>query len=126
MVLKLLREEFRLDVSDARSKSWEEFQDVEFDFVITLCDSAKETCPVYPGKPILAHWSSPDPAAFAGDEKATSHLFFEVAQQIKRRLELLTSLPFEKLDELRLELATKEIGEKEKITLPQQSESFQQ
>ena len=125
LALKLLQEDFQIDVSDARSKSWEEVKDVAFDFVITLCDSAKETCPVYPGKPILGHWSSPDPAAFAGDEKAAAHAFFQVAQQIKRRIELLTSLPFEKLDELRLELATQEIGEKEKIALPQELEASQ-
>ncbi len=117
MALKLLQEDYLLDVSDARSKSWEEFNNVPFDFVITLCDDTKENCPIYPGKPIMAHWSSPDPATFARDEKAARHIFFQVAQQIKRRLELLTSLPFDKLDELRLELATREIGHQEKITL---------
>jgi arsenate reductase len=117
MALTILQDTYKIDASDARSKSWEEFHDVEFDFVITLCDNAKETCPVWPGQPILAHWSSPDPAAFEGDEKAAHHVFWQVAQQINRRLELLTSLPFEKLDALRLAVATKEIGEREKIQI---------
>ncbi|MDX2081297.1 MAG: arsenate reductase ArsC [Terrimicrobiaceae bacterium] len=117
MALTILQDTYKIDASDARSKSWEEFHDVEFDFVITLCDNAKETCPVWPGQPILAHWSSPDPAAFEGDEKAAHHVFWQVAQQINRRLELLASLPFEKLDALRLAIATKEIGEREKIQI---------
>lgn len=117
MALAVLQDTYKIDASDARSKSWEEFHEVEFDFVITLCDNAKETCPVWPGQPILAHWSSPDPAAFEGDEKAAHHVFWQVAQQINRRLELLASLPFEKLDALRLAVATKEIGEREKIQI---------
>jgi len=117
MALATLQDTYKIDASDARSKSWEEFDNVEFDFVITLCDNAKETCPVWPGQPILAHWSSPDPAAFEGDEEATRQMFWRVAQQINRRLELLASLPFEKLDALRLEVATREIGNREKIQL---------
>jgi Protein-tyrosine-phosphatase len=115
LALEVLREDFKIDASDAYSKSWEEFNDAQFDFVITLCDSARENCPVWPGQPIVAHWSSPDPAAVAGSEDEKRRAFWQVAQQIKRRLELLASLPFEKLDALRLEAATKEIGLREKI-----------
>jgi len=118
MALTVLRDTFKIDAPDARSKSWEEFKDVEFDFVITLCDNAKESCPVWPGQPIIAHWNSPDPGAFVGDEEATHKIFWQVAQQINRRLELLASLPFEKLDSLRLAAATREIGQKEHV-LPQ-------
>lgn len=117
MALKVLEEEYRIDASDARSKSWEEFKGVEFDFVITLCDDAKETCPVWAGLPVLAHWGSPDPASFEGDEESMRSVFWQVAQQIHRRLDLLASLPFEKLDALRIEIATKEIGQREHITL---------
>jgi len=113
MALKVLREKFRYSLEDARSKSWEEFRDVEFDFVITLCDNAKESCPVWPGQPILAHWGSPDPAAFEGTDEAKETYFWKVAQQIRRRIELFFSLPFEKLDALRLDAATKDIGQKE-------------
>lgn len=115
LALKILSKQYQLDVSTARSKSWEELGDQQFDFVITLCDDAKETCPVWPGKPIVAHWPSPDPAKFEGSEEEQEKEFWQVSQQIHRRLELLASFPFEKLDALRLEIATKEIGQREKI-----------
>lgn len=111
MALKVLEEQFRLDTTGARSKSWDGFRGVNFDFVITLCDSAQESCPVWPGQPVLAHWGSPDPAAASGPDAEKS--FWNVAQQIKRRLELFCSLPFEKLDALRLETAVREIGNQE-------------
>ncbi|HEY5744019.1 MAG TPA: arsenate reductase ArsC [Terrimicrobiaceae bacterium] len=118
---QILREDFKIDASDAYRKSWDEFWEVSFDFVITLCDAAKETCPVWPGQPILAHWSSPDPAAVEGFDAEKRRAFWQVAQQIRRRLELLASLPFEKLDVLRLEAATKEIGAREKIQIGNQT-----
>lgn len=117
LALTVLRDQYLLDVSTARSKSWNEFEGVEFDFVITLCDNAKETCPVWPGQPITAHWPSPDPAEFEGSDEEKARMFWQVAQQIQRRLELLASLPFEKLDLLRLEAATREIGQRERIDL---------
>ncbi len=113
LALRVLEEEFQLNVASARSKSWEEFEDVNFDFVVTLCDSAREVCPVWPGRPILAHWGSPDPAAVPGSEAERVDAFWQVARQIQRRLELLTALPFAKLDELRLELETRAIGDRE-------------
>ena len=69
--LKVLRDRSGIDASDARSKSWQEFENVKFDFVITLCDKARETCPVWPGQPIIAHWGVEDPAAFAGSPEET-------------------------------------------------------
>lgn len=119
MALDVLQDAFHIDASEARSKSWEEFKDVKFDFVITLCDRAKETCPVWPGQPVLAHWGSPDPADLVASEERQAQIFWQVTQQIKRRIELFTSLPFEKLDALRLEIATREIGNKELINLRQ-------
>ena len=110
LALATLRNHFQVDASDARSKSWEEFRGTEFDFVITLCDSARESCPVWPGQPILAHWGSPDPADATGTEQERLDVFWQVAQQIRRRLELFASLPFEKLDALRLEQSVREIG----------------
>lgn len=111
--VKVLKDCFHIDASDARSKSWEEFEDVEFDFVITVCDNARETCPVWPGQPIVAHWSSPDPAAVEGSDEEKYRAFKEVAFQINRRLQLFTSLPLEKLDRLKLAALTSEIGTKE-------------
>ena len=121
LALEILRDDFKIDASDAYSKSWEDFKDAQFDFVITLCDNAKETCPVWPGQPIVAHWSSPDPAAIEGSKAEKRRAFWQVAQQIRCRLELLALLPFEKLDALRLEAATKEIGMREKIQIGNQA-----
>jgi len=123
LALAVLRDQYKLDVSGARSKSWEEFDGEEFDFVITLCDNAKESCPVWPGQPILAHWSSPDPAEVEGSDEAKATAFWRVAQQIHRRIELLASLPFDKLDALKLEAATKEIGQRERIIINQPANS---
>ena len=117
LALQVLKNSFGIDASEARSKSLEEFKDVTFDFVITLCDKAHENCPVWPGRPVVAHWGSPDPVEFQGTEEERLRAFWRVAHQIKRRIELFTSLPFQSLDQLRLEAAAKKIGEKEKITL---------
>lgn len=112
MSVQVLREHFNIDASDARSKSWEEFMNDEthFDFVVTVCDHARETCPVWPGQPVNAHWGSDDPAAFEGSEEDKERFFYQVAMQIKYRLELFLSLPLETLDKARLEEKTKEIG----------------
>lgn len=117
LALQVLREHFKIDVTSARSKSWSEFSSVAFDFVITLCDNARETCPIWPGQPVLAHWPSPDPASFSGTPEEQLKAFWQVAQQINRRLELLASLPFDKLDALRIEMATKEIGQRETLEI---------
>lgn len=104
--------EYRIDASDARSQNMSEFMDkgVQFDFVITVCDSAREACPIWPGQPIVAHWGSEDPAAVQGTNEEKCEAFRKVALQINRRLELFCSLPLEKMDRLRLEETTKGIG----------------
>jgi arsenate reductase len=112
--IRVLREIYKIDPSDARSKSWDEYRDVVFDFVITVCDNAREHCPVWPGQPIIAHWPAPDPAGFVGSDEEKFDYFWKVSQLIYRRVDLLCNLPFAKLDRLRLEKATKEIGSKEK------------
>lgn len=111
--IQVLKDWFNIDASEARSKSWEEFKDIQFDFVITVCDNARETCPVWPGQPIVAHWASPDPATVEGSGEEKYRAFKEVAFQINRRLQLFTSLPLEKLDRLKLAALTSEIGSKE-------------
>ena len=112
--LRVLQESFKIEASDAHPKSWDVYKDVVFDFVITVCDHAKETCPVWPGSPVTAHWSSPDPAEFKGSDQETYRYFWTIAHQIYRRVDLLCNLPIDKLDRLRLEHATSQIGEKEK------------
>jgi arsenate reductase len=108
-----LKDVYNIDASEARSKSWEEFNDIEFDFVVTVCDNARETCPIWPGQPIVAHWSSPDPAAVEGTDSEKYRAFKDVAMQINRRLQLFMSLPLEKLDRLKLGAAISEIGSTE-------------
>lgn len=112
LAVQVLHDVYDIDASQARSKSWEEFKDVEFDFVITVCDNARETCPIWPGQPIVAHWSSPDPAAVEGTDAEKYRAFKDVAFQISRRLQLFTSLPLDKLDRLKLAGAIQEIGSK--------------
>ena len=107
--LALLRDGHHIDASTARSKSWEEFRDVKFDFVITVCDKARESWPVWPGQPVIAHWGSEDPDAAVGEE-AQRHAIRKAGLEIYRRLGLFTSLPLESLDRLRVEQMTKEIG----------------
>lgn len=108
--LKVLRERFNIEASDARSKSWDEFRDVKFDFVITVCDNAAgEPCPVWPGQPMTAHWGLPDPAAVP-DDAARRRAFAEVAQVLTARIRLLASLPVDKLERLSLQRRLRAIG----------------
>jgi arsenate reductase len=108
MTLQILRQDYGIDASGARSKSSKEFEGQHFDFIITVCDEAKEMAPAWPGQPIVAHWHSPDPLRFTGTPKQVRHFFFEVAAQIARRVDLFCSLPDPKLDALEVQL----IGEK--------------
>lgn len=94
----------RLDYPTAglRSKSWDEFArsgGPAFDFIITVCDrAAGEACPVWPGRPTRMHWSIPDPAAATGPEAQIALAFADAFRMLKRRIDLLTSLPVDKLD----------------------------
>ena len=100
-----------LSPTSARSKSWEEFEGVEFDFVITVCDNAREACPVWPGQPIIAHWGVSDPARAEGSDDDKLRQFRRAGQVLAYRIGLFCALPLEKLDRLRLTKATQEIGE---------------
>lgn len=98
--LRVLKEFYNIDPSGARSKSWDEFKNQRFDFIITVCDKARQTCPVFPGQPRVAHWDIPDPAVATGTDQNKLRVFRDVAQQIQRRIELLCSFPIEKLGHL--------------------------
>ena len=76
-----------------------------------VCGDAREACPVWPGRPIIAHWPSPDPSQVEGDEGAIHEAFWKVAREINRRVELLVALPLDKLDALRLEGEMKAIAD---------------
>ena len=81
-----------------------------WDFVITVCDRAKESCPIFPGQPILAHWGMPDPGDVAGDEAAQRQAFEAAFLLLSRRIDLLLALPIEKLERLALEARVRTIG----------------
>jgi len=108
--LQVLRELYHISATAARSKSCDEYSDFYFDFVITVCDNARETCPVWPGQPIIAHWGLPDPALAVGTDVEIFREFRKAALHLQRRIELFCALPFDKLDRLRLEKLTQDIG----------------
>jgi arsenate reductase len=113
LAIRVLNNVYHIDASAARSKSWEEFGDLEFDFVITVCDNARESCPVWPGQPIVAHWGVPDPALAEGSDEEKLRQFKQAAQTLAHRIGLFCSLPLEKLDRLRLATAMNDIGKNE-------------
>ena len=111
--LELLRKG-HFPVADLRSKAWDEFAQPgapRLDFVFTVCDKAAgEVCPVWPGQPMTAHWGVPDPAAVEGSDDVKQHVFVDVMNQLQRRICMFVSLPFDKLDRMKLQQAVDEIG----------------
>ncbi|MEJ2622978.1 MAG: arsenate reductase ArsC [Pseudolabrys sp.] len=111
--LDLLRK-MHFDVSNARSKSWLEFAQPEapkLDFVFTVCDNAaNETCPVWPGQPMTAHWGVPDPAAATGTEAEIRYAFADALRMLSNRINIFVSLPLDKLDRLSLQKRIDDIG----------------
>ncbi len=100
--------------SQFRSKSWTEFAEAGaplFDFVFTVCDSAAaESCPVWPGQPMTAHWGIPDPAEATGAHAEIAFAFKEAYRLMNQRIGIFTSLPLHSLDRLALGNKLKEIG----------------
>ena len=101
-------------VESLRSKSWDEFARPDapvMDFIVTVCDNAAgEVCPVWPGKPVTAHWGFPDPAAVEGSDEVKREAFRQTARQIRHRVQLFLSLPLETLDRMAIENRMKAIG----------------
>jgi protein-tyrosine-phosphatase len=97
-----------------RSKSWNEFSSSQapaLNFAFTVCDrAAGETCPHWPGQPITAHWGVPDPAAVEGDESQRIQAFLDTFITLKRRIEMMLALPFDKLDALSIQKQVQDIG----------------
>ena len=97
-----------------RSKSWDEFAKSgapQFDFVFTICDNAaRETCPVWPGHPMTAHWGVPDPAVAEGTLEQVERAFREAFFLLDRRISLFLSLPLASLDKLAIQKAIDHIG----------------
>lgn len=97
-----------------RSKSWEEFAAPDapvMDFVFTVCDSAAgESCPVWPGQPMTAHWGIEDPAAVEGTDLDKEAAFVAAFRYLKNRISIFTSLPLHGIDKLSLGTKLREIG----------------
>lgn len=97
-----------------RSKDWAEFASPgspRMDFVFTVCDkAASETCPVWPGQPMTAHWGVPDPASIEGEDFVKRAAFARAFKELQNRISIFVSLPFDSLDKLRLQEKLDEIG----------------
>lgn len=111
--LKLL-DSLKYDISDFRSKSWDEFAEPgapNLDFVFTVCDNAaKEVCPVWPGQPMSAHWGVPDPAAVEGSDAEIAAAFAETYRLMNNRITAFVNLPLQSIDRLSLTQRLDNIG----------------
>ncbi len=103
-----------LPVNDLRSKNWDEFAQpgaTQIDFIITVCDNAAgEACPIWPGKPMTAHWGIEDPAAVEGSDADKRAAFAKAFMLLRQRIDLFINLPLAKLDALALKQQLSEIG----------------
>jgi len=110
------------DASGYRSKSWHEFAKPgapPLDFVFTVCDNAAgETCPVWPGQPMTAHWGVPDPAEAMGNDAEIALAFKNAYRMLNRRIGIFASLPLRSLDRLTLQNKLREIGNVGKAVEP--------
>ena len=109
-----LLERLNHDTSFARSKSWDEFAGddaPEMDFVFTVCDNAAaETCPLWPGQPMSAHWGVPDPAAATGNDAERHLAFSEAYRMLNNRISIFVNLPLAELDKVALQERLDQIG----------------
>ena len=103
-----------MSIEGLHSKSWDEFGGADappMDLVITVCDNAAgEVCPHWPGQPATAHWGYPDPSAGEGTETEKLEAFRQTLYALKRRMELLVSLPTEKLEKTMLQGTARELA----------------
>lgn len=103
------------NISFARSKSWDEFAAPDapkMDFVFTVCDNAaNESCPVWPGQPMTAHWGVPDPAAAEGTDAERHLAFADAYRQLFNRISAFLSLPLSSIDRMSLQTKLSEIGQ---------------
>jgi protein-tyrosine-phosphatase len=119
--LKVL-ESLHYPTDGMRSKSWEEFAAPDapvMDFVFTVCDSAAgESCPVWPGQPMTAHWGIEDPAAVEGTDIAKEAAFVAAFRYLKNRIGIFVNLPLSGIDRLSLGTKLREIGRLDGATNP--------
>ena len=109
-----LLQSLEYDTSGFRSKGWNEFAKPgapSLDFVFTVCDNAAgETCPVWPGQPMTAHWGVPDPAEAKGSTAEIALAFKDAYRMLHQRIGVFTALPIRSLDQLSLQQRLKQIG----------------
>jgi arsenate reductase (thioredoxin) len=112
--LELLKQNW-VRTDGLRSKAWDEFAKPgapRLDFVFTVCDKAAgETCPVWPGQPMSAHWGIADPAAVQGTDAEKRHAFFNAFRELSQRIRIFTSLPIRSLDAIKLQERLNAIGQ---------------
>jgi len=98
-----------------RPKDWAEFAGPDapaMDFVFTVCDrAAAETCPVWPGQPMTAHWGLPDPVREEGNETEKRLAFSEAYRMLRNRISIFVNLPIGTLDKYALQKRLDEIGQ---------------
>jgi len=115
MALEILTR-YELPLEGLRSKSWDEFASIgpgapAMDFVFTVCDNAAgEVCPVWPGRPITAHWPIPDPAVATANEAEQGQAFRQALTLLENRIKIFTSLPMAALDRMTLQKKLDGIG----------------
>ncbi len=109
-----LLEKMHIETRDPRSKSWDEFAGDDappIHFVFTVCgNAANETCPVWPGAPMSAHWGIDDPAGVQGNEAERMAAFRRAFDELESRIRKFTSLPLENLEPEQLKQRLDEIG----------------
>ena len=88
----------------------EEVEAREWDLVVTVCDDARESCPVFPPGPIIAHWGMPDPSAVTGEEETRRTAFSDTLATLRRRVAALVEIPVEKLPRAEIERRIRLIG----------------
>jgi arsenate reductase len=122
--LKVLRS-FGYPAEGFRSKSWEEFAKPGapvMDFIFTVCDNAAgESCPLWPGQPVTAHWGIEDPAAVEGADIQREAAFVAAFRYLKNRISVFTALPITSLDRMALNSKLVEIGHLTGATKPHPS-----
>lgn len=113
MAIELLQR-MNLPAQNLRSKSWDEFVPSgapPLNFIFTVCDDAAgEVCPVWPGKPMTAHWGIADPAAAQGTDAQKAFAFRKAFKELETRIKLFISLPIASLDQILLQETLRAIG----------------
>jgi arsenate reductase len=99
-----------IDWAGHQPRSVDGLESEPWDAVITVCDKAREACPVFPGHPAMAHWGMDDPAEVVGSDEVRREAFWQASLLLRKRVELMLALPLEKLERLAMEARLRAIG----------------